>query len=123
MALPVLPVQRPWWLLVSAYGSSTTCPDCAATAGGPHLNHRATCPLDRAVDQRCAEDLAWFAAHPWADEYHRAPDWSELADVRMLGLAPDGDGDGVGRVVVRQLAPGVLARRIGDVMVVSEVPQ
>ncbi len=94
------------------------CPDCNATAGGHHLIHQKTCPLGVAIDQRCDADREWFEAHPRAQEYRRAPHWSEIAELKMWELIPDVTGEPIGRVTVSQVAPGVRARQFGDVAIV-----
>lgn len=94
-----------------------TCPDCGARLAGQNLTHERTCPLGLAIDERSAADRAWFAAHPFATEYRRALHWSERAELVLWGLFPDVDGETVGRVLVRQLAPGVRTRTYSDVVV------
>lgn len=98
--------------------TATICPDCAATAVRGHLAHQLTCPMGIANDARYDADREWFAAHPWAQEYRRPPHWSELAELKMWGLIPDVTGETIGRVTVCQVAPGVRARRFGDVAII-----
>lgn len=97
-----------------------TCPACPATTRSDELLiHEKTCPFGRDVDERVAADRAWFAAYPFAAEYRRAPDWTETAEFRLLGL-PSGR-EVIGRTVVRAPAPGLVLREIGGVLVASVV--
>lgn len=94
-----------------------TCPDCGKT-GANLLVHEQTCPFGRAVDERIAADRRWFAAHPFAAGYRRAPDWTETAEARLLGLLAEGEEVSC-RTVVRVPAPGLVLREIGGVLLAT----
>ena len=87
--------------------------------GDQQLIHEKTCPFGRAVDERIAADLRWFAVHPFATEYRRPPDWTETAEARVLGVL--GEGEALGRTVVRAAGPGLVLREIGGVLLVASV--
>lgn len=99
------------------------CPDCGAVPDAKNqLRHDETCPSGRALDDVSAADREWFEAHPGADEYWRRPTPVEVESImRSMGKEmPDEPYEVVGRVRVRQLAPGVRSRLFGDVYVIPE---
>jgi hypothetical protein len=103
-----------------------TCPDCAAREIDGHLTHDDTCPLGLGCDEIQADDRFWFELGPSAVTRRRPPHWSEIADLRRLGLVPTDDeasrvsGTPVtiepqGDVVVTRIADGVRTRRFDDI--------
>lgn len=75
------------------------CPDCSATTDAEnHLAHDDGCPMSNDLERVCAEDAAWFDAHPNATERHREASWSERVET------------GATHVRVVYLGPGVRAR-------------
>ena len=94
--------------------SMTTCPDCAAVEKSNHLLHEATCPLGLAMDRVSAADAKWLERHPSANEYRRPITWAEAEEMRLGGLLPAGY-EARGRILVRQLTPGVRTRPLDEV--------
>lgn len=86
------------------------CPDCTRTRRPDlTLEHDPGCPVGADLDATSARDRAWFAAHPWATEYRRPLTYSErvtLAEAQGLPLG----ARIVGRVTVRNVAPGIRVR-------------
>jgi hypothetical protein len=92
----------------------TECPDCTAVEKSNHLLHEATCPLGLAMDRVSAADAEWFERHPSTNEYRRPIDAAEAEEMRLGGLLPAGC-EVRGRILVRQLAPGVRTRSFDEV--------
>jgi hypothetical protein len=93
----------------------TTCPDCAAVAKFNHLLHEATCPLGLAVDKVSAADAEWFERHPNTNQYRRPITPAEAEELRLNGLMP-AECEIQGRILVRQLTPGVRTRSFDKVI-------
>ena len=91
------------------------CPDCTAVAKSNHLLHEATCPLGLAMDRVSAADAEWFERHPTANEYRRPIDAAEAEELRLGGLLPT-ECEIQGRILVRQLTPGVRTRSFDGVI-------
>lgn len=87
--------------------SDRQCPDCALEPDADGvLAHADTCPLGRGIDQIRDEDRMWFALRPSLTERRRAAHWSEVAQMRHLGMVPEG-AEVHGEVVVMAVSPGV----------------
>jgi hypothetical protein len=99
---------------------TTTCPDCAATAVGGHVNHPLSCPLGIVNDARVAMPTPNGSGRTRGrGEYRRAPHWSEIAELVMWGACfPMSIGDVVGYVVVHQLALGMRTRCYDEVAII-----
>ncbi|NEW58585.1 hypothetical protein GV794_23495 [Nocardia cyriacigeorgica] len=83
-----------------------TCADCGELTPDAEgvLCHEQTCPHGDAMDRVRDADHEWFARHPNADHYWRAPAPAESDDYAMVQGLPVGTKFH-GRVLVRRLSP------------------
>lgn len=83
-----------------------TCPDCGQTSVKMHLAHERTCPVSKSIDAMTDTDKAWFIAHPHASRY-----WRDLVP-GDLGLHTLDGVQWEGKVLVKQISPGVRTRML-----------
>jgi hypothetical protein len=93
--------------------SYIACPDCSARRHRGQLVHDDTCPLGLGYDEAQAGDRYWFALRPHEQVRRRPAHWSEVAELRALGLLPP-EGQVWGDVVITRISDGLRTKRFDE---------
>jgi hypothetical protein len=92
---------------VPAMPTRPDCPDCGSAVGDRGAEHTKDCPMMLGIEQACADDRAYFEAHPGEVNY-----WRPITDAERREFALVGERHTArSQVCVTQVADGVRSRR------------